>query len=171
MMRLKTDIQTEWLKEQGFLPADCITPELKQRLAGFCYACARRSAEAARPVIEALSRTYPLELVSNFYGNIAAVLKDFGLDAFFPVIIESAVCGVHKPDPQIFRLGVEALHLSAGEVVVIGDSYDKDILPSASIGCKTIWLKNTGWEACTGDETADRVISGFEELTAVFQIQ
>ena len=47
-------------------------------------------------------------LVSNFYGNIQTILKDFGLYAFFDDIIESSVVGVRKPDPAIYRLGVEA---------------------------------------------------------------
>ncbi|MDR3260595.1 MAG: HAD family hydrolase [Tannerella sp.] len=168
MMRLKTHLQLEWLKDNRFLPEDRITPETGQHIAEYGYAYARRSVEAARPVIDALSRNYPLALVSNFYGNITSVLKDFGLARFFPVIIESAVCGVRKPDPQIFRLGVEALHLPADEVAVVGDSYDKDILPAASIGCMTVWLKNTGWEACSGNETADVVISTFEALKTTF---
>ncbi|MDR1454222.1 MAG: HAD family hydrolase [Tannerella sp.] len=168
MLRLKADLQIEWLRERGLLTAERATPQLKQAVAAFGYACARRSVEAARPVIATLSAMYPLALVTNFYGNMASVLKDFELDAFFPLIIESAVCGVRKPDPQIFRLGLEALHLSAGEVVVIGDSYGKDILPAASLGCQTVWLKNTGWQAYTGDETADAIISGFEELKTIF---
>ncbi|MDR3267812.1 MAG: HAD family hydrolase [Tannerella sp.] len=172
MLLLKTDIQLEWLKANRFLPEDGVTPERKQRIAEYGYACAGRSAKAARPVLEALAERYPLALVSNFYGNIASVLKDFELDRFFPVIIESAVCGVRKPDPQIFRLGVEALHLTAGEVAVVGDSYDKDILPAASIGCLTIWLKNTGWEASTGDETAaNKIISCFKELETIMNYE
>jgi len=111
-----------------------------------------------------LADRYPMVLVSNFYGNIAAVLQDFGLGHFFPIIIESAVVGIRKPDPQIFRLGVEALQMKAEEVVVIGDSYDKDIIPAKTAGCQTIWLKNTGWNEYTGTETADWVISDFAEL-------
>jgi putative hydrolase of the HAD superfamily len=43
-------------------------------------------------------------------------------------------------------LGVKALQLPANEIVVIGDSYRKDIYPSSTLGCKTIWLKNICWE-------------------------
>jgi putative hydrolase of the HAD superfamily len=103
-------------------------------------------------------------MVSNFYGNLHAVLRDFGLAHLFPIIIESAVVGVRKPDPQIFRLGVEALQLQENEVVVIGDSYDKDIIPAKLTGCRTIWLKNTGWSEYAGNETADLIISDFTEL-------
>ena len=65
------------------------------------------------PVLKELSEKYPLVLVSNFYGNVETVLKDFGIDTYFKEIIESAVVGVSKPDPKIFSLGVEALGLPA----------------------------------------------------------
>ena len=64
-------------------------------------------------------------LVSNFYGNVQAVLADFNLLQYFESIIESAVVGVRKPDPQIFRLGVDALGMKPEEVLVVGDSYKK----------------------------------------------
>ena len=44
--------------------------------------------------MKALSERYKLVLVSNFYGNIQTILKDFGLFDFFADIIESSVVGV-----------------------------------------------------------------------------
>ena len=71
-----------------------------------------RVLEVSRPVVEHLARRFPLVLVSNFYGNIHTILRDFRLE-YFQAVVESAVVGVRKPDPQIFRLGVEALGLPA----------------------------------------------------------
>ena len=155
MLRLKIAIQFEYLKSHLLPPAV---------IADYCYNYACSSIARARPVIEWIANNYPLVIVSNFYGNIAAVLKDFQIDRFFPTIIESAVVGVRKPDLQIFRLGVEALQLQANEVLVIGDSYDKDIVPASTVGCQTVWLRNTGWNESAGNETADLIISDFVEL-------
>ena len=165
MMRIKIDLQVDWLQELSELPDFRATRHVRRRLAGRCYASAERCITAARPLIAALAERYPLALVSNFYGNIGAVLRDFRLDRYFPHIIESAVVGVRKPDPAIFRLGLDALGISdASSAVVIGDSYDKDILPAASLGCRTVWLKNIGWQPYTGAEQADMVITDFKEL-------
>lgn len=168
MMRIKIDLQVDWLQEQSELPDFRATRDVRRRLAGRCYASAERCVTAARPLIAALAERYPLALVSNFYGNIGAVLRDFRLDRYFPHVIESAVVGVRKPDPAIFRLGLEALHIGdATHAVVIGDSYDKDILPAASLGCHTVWLKNIGWQPYTGAEQADMVITDFKELEGI----
>jgi putative hydrolase of the HAD superfamily len=150
LLIIKMRIELSKLAEMGLIPADSIEQGMAE-VAQYCYDQARASIENARPVLEALHSRYPMVLVSNFYGNVNAVLSDFDLDKYFQEIIESAVVGVRKPDPQIFRLGVEALGLKPEEVLVIGDSYRKDILPSESIGCQVAWLKGKGW---TADEDA-----------------
>ena len=85
-------------------------------------------------------------LVSNFYGNISSVLQEFDMDGNFSHVIESAVVGVRKPDPEIYRMGLRALGVKdPSKVLVIGDSYDKDIRPAHEIGCKTLWYMGEGW--------------------------
>lgn len=107
----------------------------------------------------------PMVLVSNFYGNISVVLQEFGLDGIFAEVIESAVVGIRKPDPQIFLLGVDALGMKPEEVTVVGDSLEKDIIPAKRAGCHTVWLKGEGWtNARDGEDQADRVIMTLDEL-------
>lgn len=119
----------------------------------------------SRHVLLQLKAYYPMVLVSNFYGNIATVLKEFQLDGIFQSVIESAVVGVRKPDSRIFTLGVEALGLRPEEVVVVGDSIDKDIIPARKAGCQTIWFKGEGWIDDPVDESIpDRIITSLDEI-------
>ena len=88
-----------------------------------------------KQVLEHLKQAgYPMVLVSNFYGNINQVLKDAEIDGYFKDVIESAVVGVRKPNPAIFALGVCALDLPASQVLVVGDTYGKDIIPAHKLG-------------------------------------
>lgn len=133
-------------------------------VADFCYRYVLRNLENSRAVLKKLKSRYPLVLVSNFYGNIEAILKDFELD-FFDAVIESAVVGVRKPDPEIYRLGVEAMGSEASDIIVIGDSYDKDIVPAKNVGCKTIWLKGQSWKKESVDESIpDVIVSDINQL-------
>ena len=148
-------------------------------------------------VLTQLSECFPMVLVSNFYGNIECVLQEFGLRKFFPRIVESAVVGIRKPDPRIFELGVEklkssdvetlrssdvekdansklsSLHsplstLHSNEVLVVGDSFYKDILPAQKAGCRTAWFKGEGWTDETYDETVpDMVITDLADLLVI----
>ena len=119
----------------------------------------------SRNVLLRMQYQFPMVLVSNFYGNIHTVLREFGFEGIFQQVIESAVVGIRKPDPRIFTLGVEALGLKPDEVVVVGDSIDKDIIPAREAGCHTVWFKGEGWTSDPVDESlAERVITDLEDL-------
>ena len=114
-------------------------------IAAYCDDAARGCIEEARPLLEQLHERYPMMLVSNFYGNIDEVLRAYGIRHLFKGIIESAVVGVRKPNPTLFKLGVDALELEPDEVLVVGDSLRKDIEPAEQLGCHVLWLKGKGW--------------------------
>ena len=166
LLLIKMRIELQHLAEEGlFAPA--LVEEKAAEIAKICYDSAKAHVEAAVPVLEKLSQHFPMVLVSNFYGNVEAVLKDFGIRKYFKKIVESAVVGVRKPDPEIFSMGVRDLGLPAGEVVVIGDSYKKDILPARKAGCQTLWLKGTGWTPEEDAQTDPCIISSLDEIPAL----
>lgn len=117
----------------------------------------------SREVLQQLQ--LPMVLVSNFYGNMPTVLREFRLDHLFRQVIESAVVGIRKPDPRIFMLGVEALGLLPEQVAVVGDSMEKDILPARQAGCRTVWLRGEQWTNAPVDESLpDLIITDLKEL-------
>ncbi len=164
VLKVKTGIQFQYLTEAGYLPASFDIPTNREIIACSCYNLVRETVRKAVPVLEALSKAYPMVLVSNFYGNIHTVLEDLGVGKYFKDIVESAVVGVRKPDPAIFTLGVRSLGVDAANVVVVGDSYAKDIIPAKKAGCQTIWLKGKEWEETTDTGEADAIIFSFDEL-------
>ena len=125
-----------------------------------------------RQVLEHLKQAgYPMVLVSNFYGNINQVLKDAEIDGYFQNVIESAVVGVRKPNPAIFALGVCALDLPASQVLVVGDTYGKDIIPAHKLGCHTLWIKGLQWEEKKVDESIpDGIIKKLSEMEGFLKI-
>ena len=151
----KLQLQLEFLHQEDYL-----SPLLDD-----LYSRTQAETRKSREVLLRLKEQYPMVLVSNFYGNIQTVLDEFGLDGVFSQIIESAVVGVRKPDPRIFSLGVEALGLKPDEVVVVGDSIDKDIVPARQAGCHTVWFRGEGWTDDPVDESIpDRIITDLRDL-------
>ena len=156
-LETKVRLQLEFL---GIGDDDCL-----QTLVDDAYAIAVQQTARSREVLLQLKSQCPLVLVSNFYGNLSVVLREFGLDGLFEAVVESAVVGVRKPDPRIFLLGAEALGLPPSRVTAVGDSLDKDIIPAKQAGCHTVWLQGEGWTAydpCAPE--ADRVIHRLDEL-------
>lgn len=168
VLQIKMKIEMQWLVGQGLMSPDTADDRASE-VARLCYDAARKSVEKAVPVLEALSKRFPMVLVSNFYGNIETVLEDFGIRKYFRAIIESAVMGVRKPDPRIFEHGVKALGMLPTETLVIGDSYRKDIVPAESIGCQAIWLKGKGWTAEEDAVFHPNIIRSLEEILSILE--
>ena len=164
LLRKKIAIHFDYLHNR--FPEKHFSKEDAERIADGCYNKVKKTMETTCAVVKELSKQYPLVLVTNFYGNMPVVLKEFNLSEYFKTIVESSVVGLRKPDPTLFAMGVEALGFEPHEIVVIGDSYRKDIYPSSTLGCRTVWLKNVCWEEETvvqGDE-ADAIIRTLKEL-------
>ncbi|NLV53817.1 MAG: HAD family hydrolase [Bacteroidales bacterium] len=179
LLLIKCDLETQDLVKRGVWTATEEERLLKsQAVANYCYQYVLNVLQISRPIIDTLSKQYPLVLVSNFYGNIETILEDFHLQ-YFQRVIESAVVGVRKPNPQIFQLGVDALRKATGSteedmpadtILVIGDSFSKDIVPANKIGCQTVWIKGIGW----GNEEIDdsvptHIINNIADLPKVIK--
>ena len=166
-LQVKLRIEMEYLCEQHLLTGDVAI--WQSAVLADLYGEVKRTVNQSREVLARLSEHYPLVLVSNFYGNINVVLEEFQLTGLFKFVIESAVVGVRKPDPAIFTLGVEALEMDASDVVVVGDSFTKDILPAIKAGCRAVWFKGEGWTDEEYDTTVpELVITQLQQLTEVY---
>ena len=136
-LQTKITLQTEYLKSKG------IAFTKQDTVLDYCYnKVVKNISTVSKPVLERLHAKLPMVLVTNFYGNMHTVLEEFGLSHLFKDVVESSEVGVRKPDPAIFRIGVERLGLAPSQTLMVGDSLHKDIIPAASIGCQTLWLNN-----------------------------
>ncbi|MDO4496444.1 MAG: HAD family hydrolase [Bacteroidales bacterium] len=186
LMQVRFGIQLDYLISEGELSQESLLTTLKlvsdgevpiiddmtdltnhfvDFMSGVCYDYARRCTLEAMQIVEELSSDYQLALVSNFYGNLESVLQDFGLLRCFRHVIDSGVVGVRKPDPRIFQIAIERLNVPTKDIVVVGDSYNKDIEPAISLGCKAVWLKGVSWNPNADDINFEPSISSLHQLS------
>ena len=135
---IKLRMQFEELRLSDMIQAEMI--------AGHCYENTILTVNRAKETLNILKTRYPMILVSNFYGNLNTVLREFGLNEYFNDVIESAGIGIRKPDPEIYRMAIYKMGLTTGDVVIIGDSYKNDIDPANILGCRSVWLKKQSWD-------------------------
>ncbi len=138
LLRLKVKLQMQHLIYGDMQPASLLN--LADRVTQYCCDYLFEQVEGSRLVLMELLGSYRLALVTNYYGNIATILGELGIATYFDVVVESAVVGVRKPNPQIFQLAIEALHATPAHILVVGDSVANDIEPAQSLGCQTVWL-------------------------------
>jgi putative hydrolase of the HAD superfamily len=162
-LRTKVTLQCHYLVEHDVYPAG---EEHIEEIAQACYATAQENTRKAGSVLNKLQEGgYKMGLVSNFYGNLNAVLTDFKLRPYFSDIIESAKVHISKPDPRLWQMGLDHLHTNACDTLVVGDSYPKDIVPAHDLGCHTVWLKGRGWNrAPRQTPAADHVITSLAAI-------
>ncbi|WP_124980119.1 YjjG family noncanonical pyrimidine nucleotidase [Nonlabens xiamenensis] len=103
-------------------------------------------------MLEQLKQKYKLHLITNgFNGVQQRKIKMAGLKDYFDVVLTAEAAGVKKPSPEIFH---QALRLSGAipeNSLMIGDSYEADILGARTVGIPTIWFHTTDQEIPEGE--------------------
>ena len=150
LLRKKVALEISYLPQQ---PDEATCSRWVDEIASYCDNAARQCINEAMPLLEKLHDHYPMMLVSNFYGNIDEVLRDYGIRHLFRGIIESA------------KLGVDALELEPEEVLVVGDSLRKDIEPAEKLGCQVLWLKGKGWTEDEDKQTHPHTITSILQVS------
>lgn len=165
-LSIKLRIEFEYLQDKGLVGTGNFNLASEQSaILNDLYQRVVDTTKKAKEVLLKLKENNKIVLVSNFYGNMTVVLEEFGLNEIFDKVIESAVVGVRKPDPAIFQLGIDALELPADDITLVGDSFEKDIIPGKKVGLHTIWIKGEQWDDTPHDESIpDRIITDFSQL-------
>jgi putative hydrolase of the HAD superfamily len=159
--------QMEYLQNKFYLSSvySLIISELKE----YCHKSVIKNVSTSQIIIESLEQSYLLGLISNYYGNVEAVLKELSLKIYFASIIDSTVIGIRKPDTQIFEVALNELDINPTDAIVIGDSYSNDIAPAKLLGCDTIWINNKGWNNPDEIGSADKIIKSIKELPPIIK--
>lgn len=132
----------------------------------FC-ADARERLRSSAQLFERLSPRYRLGVVSNFYGNLAAVCREAGIGSFLSVSVDSAIVGSSKPHPAIFRAALERLGVEPSESVFVGDSPERDMAGARGVGMRHVLLAECPDKASACCCPHDPVIRRLAEMEAL----
>jgi HAD superfamily hydrolase (TIGR01509 family) len=81
-----------------------------------------------------------LGVVSNSDGRVEEALRAADLLRYFDVVLDSALVGVEKPDPAIFRAALDALDVDPEEALYVGDLYEVDVVGARAAGMSAVLL-------------------------------
>lgn len=118
-------------------------------------------------VLDALRRRYRLGLVSNFYGNLAAVCAEAGLAPLLSAIADSARIGCTKPDPRLFRAALDQLGVAPAETLFVGDSLPRDMAGARELGMPHVWVAPATAAPRQACCPGDPVIASLGELSGL----
>jgi FMN phosphatase YigB (HAD superfamily) len=159
-------LQIEYLKIFGILKVSNYE-EVIIGLKDVCYKDVCNTIGSAKKILQGYKTKYALGVVSNFYGNLETVLKEYKINDLFSAIIDSEKVGCKKPDPEIFIYALTELKTDPLNTIVIGDSYDRDIQPAKKVGCSTVWLDGKSWKRPSDTHDADYTINSLSDLSKI----
>ena len=131
----------------------------------------RHLVEGGREVIYTLrKRGYKLGIISNLIGEkeIGDWLRTDGLQPFFDTVILSSVCGIRKPDPEMYWMGCRELGLKPEECASIADNLDRDITgaKAAGIGANVLFIspEKLAKKTITDANRPDYIVHRFRDV-------
>ncbi|WP_443632464.1 YjjG family noncanonical pyrimidine nucleotidase [Candidatus Marifrigoribacter sp. Uisw_064] len=95
--------------------------------------------KGAELILTYLKERYFLHIITNGFDEVQRLkLERSGIDKYFTTVTTSDEIGVKKPNPLIFHTALKKAKTLAKSSIMIGDSFEADILGAENIGMKTI---------------------------------
>ncbi|MBK8181265.1 MAG: HAD family hydrolase [Planctomycetes bacterium] len=121
------------------LPAGEVPALRRELFAAFADPRSFRLLPGAALLLEqASARGLPMALVSNWSPAMEGVLDGLGVSRHFSTRLISALEGVEKPDPEIFRRALARLNVPAAQALHVGNEPVQDVLGASACGIRTL---------------------------------
>ena len=92
-------------------------------------------------ILDYLSQNYNLHIITNGFDEVQyKKMSHSKIDHYFKTITNSEIAGVKKPNPVIFNFALKLANTNASKSVMIGDSYEADILGAKNIGMDVVFF-------------------------------
>jgi putative hydrolase of the HAD superfamily len=119
-----------------------------------------------REILQKIGERYPLGVISNADGKIAAVLERCGIADCFRSITDSGLVGYEKPHPAIFEAATAALGVKAADSLYVGDVYSVDYLGATQAGMQALLFDVAGAYRDSGLARVESLEELQKDLTA-----
>ena len=118
--------------------------------------------------------------MSNIISNLITSrevpdwLEEDGLTQYFDSVILSAVCGLRKPDPEIYLMAAREVGIPPEKCAYVGDNLNRDVTgaKAANFGMNIIFTRPAklakAKASLTDANRPDGVIYDFLELLKIF---
>lgn len=111
------------------------------------YAPALRPVPGAIQLLETLrAEDVRIAVVTNnLVSHQVSKIQLCGLEPLIDVLVISEEVGLTKPDSAIFQLALNQSGCEPHHAVMVGDSWESDILGARAVGMRAVWLNRYGF--------------------------
>lgn len=94
-------------------------------------------------LVARLAQAMPVALVTNGPPDIQRLKIDQAeIGAYLSAVVISGETGIGKPDPAAFGRALELLDASPEHAVMIGDSWERDVVGALGAGMRAVWISH-----------------------------
>lgn len=109
------------------------------------YRDARKAVDGAAELLIELKQQYKIGVISNnFLNEQMEKLDVIGLRKLVDELVVSEEVGYTKPDKRIFEVAMSRMDAGPCECLMIGDSWEADIVGATNAGIRAIWFNRFG---------------------------
>ena len=91
--------------------------------------------------LDYLKERYNMHIITNGFEEVQYIkLKNSLLDNYFEHIITSERAGAKKPSELVFNYALELTNCSVKECLMIGDSFEADIVGASNVGMDQVYF-------------------------------
>jgi FMN phosphatase YigB (HAD superfamily) len=92
------------------------------------------------PFLNEIAGRAVIGVIANQEAGVVADLTRDGVAPFIDIWGVSAIVGIEKPSPELFRWALDAAGVSASLAIHIGNRLDTDVRPAHAVGLGTVWV-------------------------------
>lgn len=121
--------------------------------------------EGTLELLEALKNRFRLHIITNGFDKVQQFkIENSGIESFFEFVFTAEKVGFKKPHPEIFIQSLKTVNTTAEASIMIGDSFEADILGALNQGMQAIHFNSHNEEV----HTKCPIVYSLAELKALF---
>ena len=121
--------------------------------------------EGAIELLEALKSRFRLHIITNGFDKVQQFkIENSGIKSFFEFVFTAEKVGFKKPHPEIFIQSLKTVNTTAEASIMIGDSFEADILGALNQGMQAIHFNSHNEEV----HAKCPIVYSLAELKALF---
>ncbi|MCW1735905.1 YjjG family noncanonical pyrimidine nucleotidase [Anaerorudis cellulosivorans] len=119
-------------------------------------------------LLEYLKPKYRMHILSNGFSEVQyKKIENSGLRPYFSKVILSEDAGINKPHPDFFTYALKVTNSRRDETLMIGDSWDADIVGAYNSRIDQLWLNSDSKNERPTDFKPTFTVHSLEEIKGI----
>ncbi len=105
------------------------------------YESSYKLVDGAKDLLDSIKgKTKIVVITNNLIKEQEGKIRKCNVENYIDELVTSEEVGFTKPEPEIFHAALKRVNCTPDEVIMVGDSWERDVLGAVNVGIKNIWI-------------------------------